>query len=158
MTRQLLSFGQVLRERRIDYGYSLRKFAGLVGVSPTYVSQVEQGNVDAPTAERVKRMAELLEANTSDSARALFRHQADRARETYHRALDLLADVDPIIRQPALMIYGERDLVAPSENLAEFVPNVEVVSLDCGHWIQQERPEETTQAILSWLEQQDATQ
>ena len=31
------------------------------------------------------------------------------------------------------------------------VPNVEVVNLDCGHWIQQEKPEETTQAILKWL-------
>lgn len=79
----------------------------------------------------------------------------------WYRNLDrnwhLLADVDPIIRQPALMIYGERDLVAPSENLTEFVPNVEVVSLDSGHWIQQEKPEETNQAILKWLEQQDAT-
>jgi hypothetical protein len=34
------------------------------------------------------------------------------------------------------------------------VPNVEVVNLDCGHWIQQEMPEETNQAILNWLEQQ----
>jgi pimeloyl-ACP methyl ester carboxylesterase len=79
----------------------------------------------------------------------------------WYRNLDrnwhLLADVDPIIRQPALMIYGDRDLVARGENLAEFVPNVEVVSLDCGHWIQQEKPEETNQAILKWLEQQDAT-
>ena len=80
----------------------------------------------------------------------------------WYRNLDrnwhLLADVDPIIRQPALMIYGQRDLVARSENLTEFVPNVEVVDLDCGHWIQQEKPEETNQAILTWLEQQDATE
>jgi pimeloyl-ACP methyl ester carboxylesterase len=69
----------------------------------------------------------------------------------------LLADVDPIIQQPTLMIYGDRDGVSRSENLTHFVPNVEVVSLDCGHWIQQERPEETTQTILSWLERQDAT-
>ena len=69
----------------------------------------------------------------------------------------LLADVDPIIQQPALMIYGDRDLVARNERIAEFVPNVEVVNLDCGHWIQQERPEEATQAILNWLEQQAAT-
>lgn len=32
-----------------------------------------------------------------------------------------------------------------------------VVNLDCGHWIQQEKPEETNQAILKWLEQQGAT-
>ncbi len=54
------TFGETLRERRLAKGYSLRKFAELVGVSPTYLSQVEQGNVDPPTAERVRRMAELL--------------------------------------------------------------------------------------------------
>ena len=69
----------------------------------------------------------------------------------------LLADVDPIIQQPALMIYGDRDGVLRAENLTQYVPNVEEISLDCGHWIQQEKPEETTQAILKWLEQQDAT-
>lgn len=69
----------------------------------------------------------------------------------------LLADVDPMIQQPALMIYGDRDGVQRSENLTQYVPNVEEISLDCGHWIQQEKPEETTQAILKWLEQQDAT-
>jgi pimeloyl-ACP methyl ester carboxylesterase len=78
----------------------------------------------------------------------------------WYRNLDrnwhILADVDPIIRQPTLMIYGERDAVAKSERLAEFVPDVEVVSLDSGHWIQQERPEEVNQAILAWLEQQHA--
>ena len=55
------------------------------------------------------------------------------------------------------MIYGDRDAIPKSETLAEFVPNVDVVNLDCGHWIQQELPEETTRAILEWLEQQDAT-
>jgi pimeloyl-ACP methyl ester carboxylesterase len=64
--------------------------------------------------------------------------------------------VDPIIQQPTLMIYGDRDTIARSENLSTFVPDVEIVSLDSGHWIQQERPEETTRAILRWLEQQDA--
>jgi pimeloyl-ACP methyl ester carboxylesterase len=76
----------------------------------------------------------------------------------WYRNLDrnwhLLADVNPIIEHPALMIYGERDLIPKFEKLSEFVPNVEEVSLDCGHWIQQEKPEETTQAILNWLEQQ----
>jgi pimeloyl-ACP methyl ester carboxylesterase len=37
------------------------------------------------------------------------------------------------------------------------VPNVEVVGLDCGHWIQQEKPEETSQAMLKWLDQRQAT-
>ena len=78
----------------------------------------------------------------------------------WYRNLDrnwhLLADVDPVIQQPALMIYGDRDTIAKSANLQQFVPNVDVVSLDCGHWIQQERPEELNQVILDWLQRQSA--
>lgn len=68
-----------------------------------------------------------------------------------------LADADPVIHQPTLMIYGERDPVMRSENLTEFVPNVDVVTLDCGHWIQEEKPDEVNRAILTWLGQQNAT-
>ena len=73
----------------------------------------------------------------------------------WYRNLDrnwhLLADVNPIIQHPTLMIYGEQDMIPKSENLTDFVPNAEVISLDCGHCIQQEKPEETNQAILKWL-------
>lgn len=79
----------------------------------------------------------------------------------WYRNLDrnwhVLADVNPIIQHPTLMIYGDRDAVLKSETLSQFVPNVEVVSLDCGHWIQEELPEETNRAILTWLERQAAT-
>ena len=78
----------------------------------------------------------------------------------WYRNLDrnwhLMADVSPIIHQPTLMIYGNQDTIPKAENLKDFVPNLDSVSLDCGHWIQQEKPEETTQSILKWLEQQDA--
>lgn len=59
------SFGQILREAR-EKKFSLRKFAILNKVSPTYLSQVEQGRIAAPTADRVKRMAELLGANPDE--------------------------------------------------------------------------------------------
>ncbi|MHA2937537.1 alpha/beta fold hydrolase [Vibrio sp. RC27] len=75
----------------------------------------------------------------------------------WYRNLDrnwgLLADVNPIVHQPTLMIYGERDSIPQAQNLSEFVPNVDVISLDCGHWIQQEQPEQTNQAIVNWLAQ-----
>ena len=77
----------------------------------------------------------------------------------WYRNLDrnwhLMADVKPMINQPTLMIYGDRDLITKSERLNDFAPNLDVVSLDCGHCIQQEKPEETTRAILKWLEQQN---
>ena len=108
--------------------------------------------------------APLGEPLMSDSELAVFVSAFEESGFTgsinWYRNLDrnwhLLADVNPIIEQPALMIYGDRDVVPPSENLTKFVPNVETVSLDCGHWIQQERPQEATWAILSWLERQDA--
>jgi pimeloyl-ACP methyl ester carboxylesterase len=62
-----------------------------------------------------------------------------------------LANVNPIIQKPALMIYGQQDMIPKFEGLSAFVPNVEEVSIDCGHWIQQEKPEETNQVILNWL-------
>ena len=58
------NFGDLLKASRVARGYSLRKFAELVGVSPTYLSQVEQGKVESPPrVERVRRMAELLGEN-----------------------------------------------------------------------------------------------
>lgn len=78
----------------------------------------------------------------------------------WYRNLDrnwhAMANVLPIIHQPTLMIYGEQDTIPKSENLKNTVPNLDIVSLDCGHWIQQEKPEETTQSILKWLEKQNA--
>lgn len=68
----------------------------------------------------------------------------------------LLADADPTIQQPTLMIYGDRDVIPRSPNLTTFVPNAEEVGLDCGHWIQQERPEETNHVMLEWLGRQAA--
>ena len=77
----------------------------------------------------------------------------------WYRNLDrnwhILADVNPIITQPTLMIYGDRDLIPKSENLPNYVPNLDIASIDCGHWIQQEKPEETNKIILSWLNKFD---
>jgi transcriptional regulator with XRE-family HTH domain len=58
--RKLQTFGERLRDARVAKGYSLRKFAKEADVSPTYLSQVEQDKVAPPTADRVKRIAELL--------------------------------------------------------------------------------------------------
>jgi pimeloyl-ACP methyl ester carboxylesterase len=69
----------------------------------------------------------------------------------FNRNWSLLADVEQIVRAPALMIHGEFDMVPASPNLKTFVPASETATLDCGHWIQQERPEETNRLMLDWL-------
>lgn len=63
------SFGEVIREKRLAKGYSLRKFAELIDVSPTYLSLVEQNKVERPPrTERVRRMAEVLGENADELA------------------------------------------------------------------------------------------
>ncbi|WP_291889298.1 alpha/beta hydrolase [Cellulomonas sp.] len=111
-----------------------------------------------------RAQAPLGEPLMSDTELAVFVDAFERTGFTgsinWYRNLDrnwhLLGDVDPVVRQPALMVYGERDAVLRSERLSELVPLVDVVTLDSGHWIQQERPDETTDTILTWLAQRDA--
>lgn len=58
------------------------------------------------------------------------------------------------VMTPALMILAEKDPVAKPEMAAgieKYVPNVTVRRIDCGHWTQQEAPQETTRLMLEFL-------
>ncbi|MEM6793105.1 MAG: alpha/beta hydrolase [Acidobacteriota bacterium] len=116
--------------------------------------------LELATAETL-RGDRLLSEEELDVFIAAFEKTGFTAGINWYRNLDrnwhLLADVDPIIRHPALMIYGDQDSVAQSPFLTHFVPNVEIVHLDCGHWIQQELPKKTTEVILSWLTAQNSS-
>lgn len=63
----------------------------------------------------------------------------------------LLGQVDPIIHHKTLMVYGDKDPVQQFDRLPEYVPNVEVVTLDCGHWIQEEKTAALNQIVIDWL-------
>ncbi|MDR3634358.1 MAG: helix-turn-helix transcriptional regulator [Isosphaeraceae bacterium] len=52
--------GEIIREARIAKGYSLRQFARMAGISPTYLSFVERGSSHASPA-RFHKIATLLE-------------------------------------------------------------------------------------------------
>lgn len=97
-----MKFGEALRARRMEKEVSLRKFAELVGVSPTYLSQVEQMNVDPPTADRVKRMAELLDVNP-DEWTAL----AGRVPEDLPEIIQTKKDVPDLLRAVKNLTAGQ---------------------------------------------------
>ncbi|MBD3645872.1 MAG: alpha/beta hydrolase [Pseudomonadales bacterium] len=42
--------------------------------------------------------------------------------------------------------------MGPQADMTLYVEDLEIHTLDCGHWIQQERPEETNRILLDWLE------
>ena len=64
-------FGQRIRDlrearKRTDPNFSLRKFAKAVGISPTFLSKIETGEFDPPAADKIIRMAELLEIDADE--------------------------------------------------------------------------------------------
>lgn len=119
--------------------------------APPELSMINVARAEEPRGEPVMSEDEL------SVFVAAFESSGFTGSINWYRNLDrnwhLLADVDPIIQQPALMIYGDRDPIPKSPSLTAFVPNADEISLDCGHWIQEEKPEETTWAILNWLHQ-----
>jgi pimeloyl-ACP methyl ester carboxylesterase len=42
--------------------------------------------------------------------------------------------------------------MVPQVDMSDKVADLEVHSLPCGHWIQQEQPEATNEILLDWLE------
>ncbi|MEY9860005.1 pimeloyl-ACP methyl ester carboxylesterase [Catenulispora sp. GAS73] len=62
------------------------------------------------------------------------------------------------IQAPALFIYGTRDAFsryasALIDDLPSHVPDLRgVVRIDAGHWVQQERPDEVTAALVDFLD------
>jgi pimeloyl-ACP methyl ester carboxylesterase len=78
----------------------------------------------------------------------------------YYRNMDrnweLTADIaDRIVDVPCLMISARNDPVLTPEmtiGMEERVPQLDrVVNEECGHWTQQEKPDETNEAMLAYL-------
>ena len=53
------------------------------------------------------------------------------------------------------LVMAENDVVLPPSSAAgmeQMVPDLEKTTIaDCGHWTQQEKPEEFNRAIIDWL-------
>jgi transcriptional regulator with XRE-family HTH domain len=65
------TFGEIIRQEREkrkmgNPEYSLRKFAKTVGISPTFLSKIETDMFDPPKAEKIIKMAELLDLDPNE--------------------------------------------------------------------------------------------
>jgi pimeloyl-ACP methyl ester carboxylesterase len=71
------------------------------------------------------------------------------------RNWQLSEKIEPRVTVPALMISAEDDVVLPpslTQGMESHVPDLEKVLIPhCGHWTQQEKPDETNRAMLDWL-------
>ncbi len=60
------SFGERVRERRMEKQITLRKFAEMIGVSPTYVSQIERDEFEPPVEDKIRKIAKILGENEDE--------------------------------------------------------------------------------------------
>jgi len=67
------------------------------------------------------------------------------------RNWEISTDLPQKIDVPCGMIYGSYDLVPKGGDVSEYVPNLETITFECGHWIQQEKVEETNAFLSDWL-------
>ena len=53
-------FGGILKEQRLNAGFGLRDFAGRIGISPGYLSDMENEKVAPPSEKLILAMARAL--------------------------------------------------------------------------------------------------
>lgn len=61
---------------------------------------------------------------------------------------------DGVVQAPTLVLWGEHDRALGTElasGLERWAPNLRVALLDCGHWTQQERPDEVNRLLLDFV-------
>lgn len=66
MAKKPDTFGALVREAREAQGITLRKLCEQIGVSPTYLSQIEQSKFPPPTEEKIKLIAKLLKLDSDE--------------------------------------------------------------------------------------------
>ena len=64
-----MSFGEYLKQNRLDKEITLRGFAKLVDISPVYLCDLEKGRKAAPSMEVMQKMVSKLALNKEESER-----------------------------------------------------------------------------------------
>ena len=64
-----MTFGEYLKQKRLDKEITLRGFAKLVDISPVYLCDLEKGRKAAPSMEVMQKMVSKLAPNKEESER-----------------------------------------------------------------------------------------
>lgn len=56
-----MTFGGFIKEKRMQRGINLREMATRVNIAPAYLSDIEKGKRNSPAAEKMEKIAEILE-------------------------------------------------------------------------------------------------
>ena len=155
--------------RTLLYGASgegaaaFRAAAASGGAAPN-VGMVSRGGGMLPPARTPIPLPPWLSEADVDFYAGEFRRSGFRGPLNYYRNVDrnwelMAAFADVKVTVPALYVAGDHDMVlaAPGtaehlKNLKQFVPDLRNIQMlpGCGHWTQQERPDEVSAAIIDF--------
>ena len=115
---------------------------------PSAISIVDMARIDVQRGDLMMSEEEL------DVFVSAFQHSGFEAPCNWYRNFsrnwELTSGLEHRVEHPALMIYGRYDMVRPVD-MSDSVADLEIHTLDCGHWIQQEKPVETNDILIDWL-------
>ena len=97
------SFGSFIREKRIKKSIKLNTFAGMIGISPVYLSYLENGKRPAPSNRVLNAVIRHLQLDTADTEILL-----SLAAKTHHKPT-IPNDVIDYINNNEHVIYALRE-------------------------------------------------
>src|SRR5262245_3990319 len=120
------AFGTLVRQLRLQKGYSLRELARRIGLSPNFLSKMELGHFPPPGEKKIVLIAETLEQHTDELLALAGKVSSDLIEIILQRPKETAALLRRLRHAPARKIAAANDRLALSEPL-EFYP-LETVS------------------------------
>jgi HTH-type transcriptional regulator, competence development regulator len=120
------AFGTLVRQLRLQKGYSLRELARRVGLSPNFLSKMELGHFPPPGEKKIVLIAEILEQNTGELLALAGKVSSDLIEIILQRPKETAALLRRLRHAPARKLAAAKDQLAAAEPL-EFYP-LETVS------------------------------
>ena len=60
------TFGTFIKGKRLEKGINLRKLAELLVIAPAYISDIENGNRNSPSPDKMEKLVEVLGLNEDE--------------------------------------------------------------------------------------------
>ena len=119
MTKQYKNFGDFLHQKRIAKGDSYRDLASVLDVSAPYISDIEKDRRNAPSMEKLEKLAEYFDL-TSDEKALMFDLAGEKKSEVAPDIPGYIKDHDYV----ASALRTARDLGANEKDWQDFIDDL----------------------------------
>lgn len=116
MNEQYKNFGDFLHQKRIKKGISYRELASILGVSAPYISDIEKDRRNAPTMDKLEKLAEYFNLSKEEKA-IMYDLAGEKKSEVAPDIPNYIKDHDYV----ASALRTARDLGASEKDWNDFV-------------------------------------